>query len=102
MVSFQQKQQSNKSQSDLMSKAQSNGTTSAVIDVAEQPLPDILVLQEKPDLQDAVCYCLQAAFPESDFCTRIWVNAKSTVFFFFFFPRISVVSAHAPFLSMEK
>lgn len=49
MVSFS-KATIKQSQSGLDVKAQSNGTTSAVIDVAEQPLPDILgVLQEKPD-----------------------------------------------------
>lgn len=49
MVSFS-KATIKQSQSGLDVKAQSNGTTSAVIDVAEQPLPDILgVLQEKQD-----------------------------------------------------
>lgn len=47
MVSFS-KATIKQSQSGLDVKAQSNGTTSAVIDVAEQPLPDVLgVLQEK-------------------------------------------------------
>ncbi len=50
MVSFS-KATIKQSQSGLDVKAQSNGTTSAVIDVAEQPLPDILgVLQEKTGL----------------------------------------------------
>lgn len=49
MVSFS-KATIKQSQSGLDVKALSNGTTSTVIDVAEQPLPDILgVLQEKPD-----------------------------------------------------
>ncbi|EKN4904520.1 DEAD/DEAH box helicase family protein [Yersinia enterocolitica] len=50
MVSFS-KATIKQSQSGLDVKAQSNGTTSSVIDVAEQPLPDILgVLQEKTGL----------------------------------------------------
>lgn len=50
MVSFS-KATIKQSQSGLDVKTQSNGTTSAVIDVAEQPLPDILgVLQEKTGL----------------------------------------------------
>jgi type III restriction enzyme len=50
MVSFS-KATINKVQSGLGVEAQSNGTTSSVIDVAEQPLPDILgVLQEKTGL----------------------------------------------------
>jgi type III restriction enzyme len=47
MVSFSK---ATKQKSGLGVEAQSNGTTSSVIDVAEQPLPDILgVLQEKTD-----------------------------------------------------
>ncbi|HDX2259473.1 TPA: restriction endonuclease subunit R, partial [Escherichia coli] len=50
MVSFS-KATIKQSQSGLDVKALSNGTTSTVIDVAEQPLPDILgVLQEKTGL----------------------------------------------------
>lgn len=50
MVSFS-KATIKQNQSGLDVKAQSGGTTSAVIDVAEQPLPDILsVLQEKTGL----------------------------------------------------
>ena len=50
MVSFS-KATIKQSQSGLGVEVQSNGTTSSVIDVAEQPLPDILgVLQEKTGL----------------------------------------------------
>lgn len=58
MVSFS-KATIKKSQSGLSAKAQSNGTTSSIINFTEQPLPDILsVLQEKTGLTRRSLSCI--------------------------------------------
>ena len=68
MVSFS-KATIKQSQSGLDVKAKTNGTTSSVIDVAEQPLPDILgVLQEKTGLtRRSLCTILKESGRLADF-----------------------------------
>ena len=68
MVSFS-KATIKQSQSGLGVEAQSNGTTSSVIDVEEQPLPDVLgVLQEKTGLtRRSLCTILKESEKLADF-----------------------------------
>ena len=68
MVSFS-KATIKQSQSGFDVKAKTNGTTSSVIDVAEQPLPDILgVLQEKTGLtRRSLCTILKESGRLADF-----------------------------------